>query len=152
MENVVPHPRQPSGFRLHELTDLILASYYAAYNTLGSKFPENVHRNALVIELNLRGLSTQVERPFTIEYKGHVVGSYRADLIVEGRVMVECKVVDRIIGAHKAQLLNYLRATGIEVGLLLNFGVDPSVSRLDKPSDGHRFAQKRTALQEQQET
>ena len=120
--------------KLENLTDAIICCFYTVYNTLGYGFLEKVYENALLMELEKRGLRAQRQHPITVFYNGKVVGEYFADILVEGKVIVEIKATTNIIPEHEAQLLNYLKATGIEVGLLLNFGPTPQVRRrvLDK--------------------
>jgi len=105
-----------------ELTQRILAGAFAVHNTLGCGFLEKIYSNALLIELRNIGLVCEHEIPFKVRYKEFVVGDYCADLIVERRVLVELKACAGLESAHEAQLLNYLKASGIQVGLLLNFG------------------------------
>lgn len=112
-----------------ELTEKIIAAFYAVYNTLGTGFLEKVYRNALALELAKRGLDTQIEVPIRVYYDGVEVGEYFADLVVQKCVLVELKAVEKVSGEHEAQLLHYLRATDYEVGLLLNFGPEPLVRR-----------------------
>ena len=88
---------------------------------LGPGFLEKVYENALLIELRERGLKTEKQVPIGVEYKGHSVGEYIADLLVEKKVIIELKTVENITSLHEAQLLNYLKARGIKVGLLVNF-------------------------------
>ena len=99
------------------------------YNTLGHGFLEKVYENALVIELRRMGLKAAQQRPIRILYDGHEIGDYFADVVVEDLVIVELKAAAAIDKAREAQLLNYLRATKIEVGLLLNFGLKPEFRR-----------------------
>lgn len=96
---------------------------------LGFGFLEKVYENALAYELEQTGLKVNQQKSITVFYKGKPVGEYYADLIIENLVIVELKVAEKIIEAHVAQLLNYLRATEIEVGLLLNFGQKPDYKR-----------------------
>jgi GxxExxY protein len=112
-----------------ELTEKIIAAFYAVYNTLGTGFLEKVYRNALALELAKRGLDAQIEVPIRVYYDGVEVGEYFADLVVQKCVLVELKAVEKVSGEHEAQLLHYLRATDYEVGLLLNFGPEPLVRR-----------------------
>lgn len=105
-----------------ELTGQIIKSYYKVYNTLGHGFIESVYHNSMIVELVSQGRKVETEKPIAVYYEGKVVGTFAADLIVEGRVIVELKAKDRLIEAHEAQLINYLRATEIEIGLLFNFG------------------------------
>lgn len=112
-----------------EITSKIIAAFYAVYNTLGYGFLEKVYENALIIELEKRGLTVRQQVPIQVYYEGKVVGEYFADLLVGDKVIVELKAVKEIIDAHEAQLVNYLKATNIEVGLLLNFGTEAKFKR-----------------------
>jgi GxxExxY protein len=112
-----------------ELTDAVICCFYTVYNTLGFGFLEKVYENALVIELEKRGIRARAQQPITVMYNGKAVGEYFADILVEDALVVEIKSVRTIVSEHEAQLLNYLKATGKEVGLLLNFGVSPEVRR-----------------------
>ena len=108
---------------LHEeITSSIIAAYYDVYNTLGYGFLEKVYENALIFELQKRGLSVEQQMPIKVYYEGQVVGEYFADLLVNDLVILELKAAEQIIKAHEAQLTNYLKATDLEVGLILNFG------------------------------
>jgi len=112
-----------------ELTDAILRSFYKVYNGLGQGFLEKVYENALLIELRKAGLKVETQHPIAVLYDGQSVGEYYADLIVADLVIVELKAAAVLDRAHEAQLLNYLRATDIEMGLLLNFGARPEFKR-----------------------
>lgn len=112
-----------------ELTEQIIGAYYDVYNELGYGFLEKVYENALTIASRRVGLNVLQQAPITVKFDGDVVGEYFADLLVNGLVVVEIKAVERLIDAHEAQVLNYLKATGIEVGLLLNFGPSPEIKR-----------------------
>lgn len=105
-----------------DTTGAIIKSFYTVYNSLGYGFLEKVYENALVIELLELGLAVEQQKPINVFYRGRLVGEYFADLVVANVVIVELKTAAAISPAHEAQLLNYLRATEIEVGLLLNFG------------------------------
>ena len=111
------------------LTDAVISCFYAVYSTLGHGFLEKVYENALLHELNKRGIRAEAQRPISVRYDGKVVGEYFADLIVEDCLIVEIKSVRCLLPEHEAQLLNYLKATDIEVGLLLNFGPKPELKR-----------------------
>jgi GxxExxY protein len=116
--------------RLHsQLTDLIICCFYNVYNVLGYGFLEKVYENALQIELEKIGIEATTQVPISVSYSGRVVGDYFCDLLVDNRVIVEIKAAQVLMAGHEAQLLNYLKATGLEVGLLLNFGPDPQVRR-----------------------
>src|SRR4051812_34302050 len=112
-----------------ELTDRIIKSFYKVYNTLGFGFLENVYRNALEIELRKCGLSVARQVRFEVRYDGQVVGTYFADLVVEGLVILELKAASSLVADNCSQLINYLKASKIEVGLLLNFGPRPELQR-----------------------
>jgi len=112
-----------------ELTEKIIGAFYNVYNTLGYGFLEKVYENALKIELSDSGLKVVAQMPILVHYKEQVVGEYFADLCVENAVIVEVKAAECLSEAHEAQLINYLKATGIEVGLVLNFGKKPEFSR-----------------------
>ena len=112
-----------------ELTSEILNSFYEVYNTLGYGFLEKVYENALLDELKRRGLKADAQRAIDVYYKGKSVGRYYADIIVDNKVILEIKVVECLSEKHGYQLINYLRSTDIEVGLLLNFGKSPSFVR-----------------------
>lgn len=112
-----------------EITDKILKAFYTVYNVLGYGFLEKVYGNALHIELAKMGLKVVKQHPIKVQYDGQQVGEYFADLIVEDLVIVELKAAEGIVEEHEHQLLNYLKATTIEVGLLLNFGRKPQFKR-----------------------
>lgn len=112
-----------------ELTEQVIQMFYKVYNALGHGFLEKVYENAMFHELTLAGLQVKRQQPITVFYDGVEVGSYYADLIVEGLVIVELKAAESICEEHECQLINYLKATDMEVGLLLNFGKKPQVKR-----------------------
>ena len=105
-----------------ELTDTILTAAFKVSNTLGAGFLEKVYENSLGVELRKSGSVVEVQKAYTVRYEGMIVGDYVADLVIDGKVIVECKAVTSLDPVHEAQLMNYLRASGIRVGLLLNFG------------------------------
>jgi len=111
------------------LTDKIIKAFYKVYNTLGYGFLEKVYENALIIELENNGLNVEAQKPISVLYENRVVGDYFADLCVAGTVIIELKASETLSKAHETQLINYLKATGIEVGLLLNFGKKPEFVR-----------------------
>ena len=116
---------------LHEeLTKAAIGAFYRTYNGLGFGFLESVYVNALMMELTALGLHVERERRVEVRYKGEVVGEYRCDLIVEGKVVVEVKASERLGEAAERQLYNYLRCGDLEVGLLLHFGLRPKFRRL----------------------
>ena len=112
-----------------ELTGQIIKTFYKVYNGLGYGFIESIYHNAMILELTDAGLRVETEKPIAVYYNGRVVGTFAADLIVENRIILELKAKEKLLEAHEAQLLNYLRATEIEVGLLLNFGKAPEFKR-----------------------
>jgi GxxExxY protein len=115
---------------LHEeLTEDILNAFYEVYNDLGYGFLEKVYQNALFYELKERAYEVIPQQRCPVYYKGKEVGEYFSDMVVEGLVILELKAVDSIIDVHKKQLQNYLKASSIEVGLILNFGKKPSFHR-----------------------
>ena len=106
---------------INDLTYLINGAIFEVNRILGPGFLEKVYENALLMELKARGLKAAAQYPIKVKYKDLIVGEYFADLLVEDQVIIELKTVDRIEKIHEAQLLNYLKATGIKVGLLVNF-------------------------------
>ena len=112
--------------RLDQITKGIIGASYTVANCLGQGFLEKVYENALAVELRNLGLSVDQQKALEVRYQGVVVGDYVADMLVEGSVLVELKAVKQFDEVHLAQCLNYLKATGLKVCLLLNFGT-PSV-------------------------
>lgn len=121
-----------------ELTGKILGAFFQLHKELGFGFSEKVYEAALEILLLELGLIVERQKDIFVYYHGKVIGEYKADLIVNGVVLIELKSVERLIDAHDAQLLNYLKATEIEVGLLLNFGREAQFHRkiYDNPRKG----------------
>ncbi|QJR38247.1 GxxExxY protein [Gemmatimonas groenlandica] len=113
-----------------EVTRQIIGAFYEVYNELGYGFPEATYGAAMAIAMKDRGLEFLREQPLVVRYKGHVVGDYRADYIVEGKIIVELKAVEALAAAHDSQVLSYLRASGLTVGLVLNFGAKAGVRRV----------------------
>jgi GxxExxY protein len=113
-----------------ELTHRILRVFYAVYNELGYGFLESVYRESMRLALAEAGLEAGVEVPIPVYFKGHSVGKFKAGMRVERRVLLELKCARALDRFHEAQLLNYLRATDVEVGRLLNFGQRPQFRRL----------------------
>jgi len=105
-----------------DITDKIIQAFFKVYNTLGYGFSENVYQNALLIELVKLGFQPEPEKRIMVYYEGRMVGEYRADIVVDQVVAVELKAVQALLEEHEIQLQTYLKATCIEVGLLLNFG------------------------------
>jgi len=112
-----------------EITEKVIKAFYNVYHGLGYGFLEKVYENAMAIELRKMGISFVQQSPISVYYDGETVGEYFADLLVEGKVTVELKATQKLADEHEAQLLNYLKATPCEVGLLLNFGPKPQIAR-----------------------
>lgn len=119
-----------SSYKHSELTDLVIGVFYDVYNELGFGFLESVYRNSLRLALIQKGLTVDKEVSVSVFFRGHSVGDFHADLVVNGVLLLELKTAERIIPAHESQLLNYLRSTELEIGLILNFGPRPQVRRL----------------------
>ncbi len=115
-----------------ETTEKVLKAFYEVYNALGGGFLESVYHNAMEIALQDLGISSERERAIEVRFRGRIVGEFRADFLVEQCVIVELKACKEIDNTHIAQTINYLKATGVEVGLLLNFGPKPEFKRLVK--------------------
>lgn len=122
--------RALSELKHMEITDKVLYTFYKiVYPQLGYGFLERVYENAMMIALHAQGLHVKQQYRVDVYFQGHVVGDYFADLLVNDAVIVELKAASQIMNEHEAQLLNYLRGTPYEVGLLLNFGPKPDVRR-----------------------
>ena len=107
----------------HEkITEKIIGCAYKVYNTIGFGFLESVYEKSLLIELRKEGLTAESQKRIQISYDNEVVGDFTADIVVENKVIIEIKAIERLTKAHEIQLVNYLVATGISVGLLINFG------------------------------
>jgi len=106
---------------INDITYTINGAVFEVNRSLGPGFLEKVYENALMIELKSRGLKAESQVPVKVYYKDKTVGEYVADIIVENKIIVELKTVEKIEKIHEAQLLNYLKATGLQVGLLVNF-------------------------------
>jgi len=116
-------------FKYKDITEKIIKAFYQVYNTLGYGFLEKVYENAMLIELKKLGLTAIPQSPIKVYYEEQIVGEYFADILVNEKVIVEIKSAKSLTEGNEAQLLNYLKATDIEVGLLLNFGPKPEVKR-----------------------
>jgi GxxExxY protein len=119
-----------SKYKHSELTDLIIAVFYEVYNELGFGFLESVYRKSLCLALLQKGVSVEQEVPVTVFFRGQNVGDFRADLVVDRTILLELKTAEQIVAAHESQVLNYLRSTALELGLILNFGPKPQVRHL----------------------
>ncbi|MEA9415240.1 GxxExxY protein [Flavobacterium sp. PL02] len=124
-----------AGLLHKKITDSILKAYYAVYNQLGYGFLEKVYQNAMYFELKSLGYKVEAQKQIKVYFKSQLVGEYYADLLVEDKVIVELKACELLMNVHIAQLMNYLKATEIEVGLLLNFGEDPEFKRIIYTND-----------------
>jgi len=118
-----------ADYLFKEETDKIIGAFYKVYRTLGYGFLERVYQNALYYELMDLGLDCKVQYPIQVYYEGHIVGEYVADMLINNHLILELKSVESLSPAHEFQLINYLKATRIEVGLLLNFGEHAQVKR-----------------------
>lgn len=127
------------NFLHKKLSDSILKIYYGVYNQLGYGFLEKVYQNAMYLELKSQGYKVDAQKQIKVFYKNQVVGEYYADLFVEDSIMLELKACECLMDAHKAQLINYLKATEIEIGLLLNFGEKPEFKRIIYTNDRKKF-------------
>lgn len=112
-----------------DLTDRVIGIFYAVYNELGQGFLESVYENALAIALRENGLIVQQQACLTVRFREQIVGDFKVDLLVSERLIIELKAVTQLMPAHEAQLVNYLKASGLHVGLLLNFGNRPQFKR-----------------------
>jgi len=111
-----------SGLQFGKITEAIIGCAFEVINELGIGFLESVYEKSLALALQEKGFQVQCQQPIQVRFRNRVVGEFYADLLVEGRVIVELKAVKAIGPEHQAQVINYLKATGIEVGLLINFG------------------------------
>jgi GxxExxY protein len=122
--------KQQPILKHRDITGKILRAFYKkVYHQLGYGFREKVYENALALELRRMGMKVEQQKEINVYYEGEIVGEYYADLLVQDLVIVELKAASKIIEDHEAQLLNYLRATPYEIGLLLNFGPKPDFRR-----------------------
>lgn len=119
-----------SGLLHKELSGRVLNAFHQVYNELGTGFLEIAYRRAMQIALADMGLPYASEVPVIVYFRGQSIGQYRMDLVIDDRIIVECKAAERLGAAYEAQLLNYLRATQYHVGILLNFGATPTFKRL----------------------
>ena len=121
---------------LHKkITDDILKVYYDIYNQLGYGFLEKVYQNSMYLELKSKGYKVEAQKQIKVYFKNQLVGEYYADLLTEDKIIIELKACELLMNVHIAQLMNYLKATEIEVGLLLNFGEEPEFKRIIYTND-----------------
>ena len=114
------------------MTDLItkiIKASYNVHNTLGAGYLEKVYRNAMLIELRDMGINAEYEYPIQVQYKNHCVGEFYADILVEEMIILELKAIENLHVIHEVQLVNYLKGTGIDIGLLINFGSSVTVKK-----------------------
>lgn len=125
-----------------ELTRSVIGSFFTVYNHLGHGYLENVYVGSMMVELQKRNHRVEREVPTAVQYEGVVVGTYRVDLLVEGRLVVEIKAAERISNEQERQLRNYLKCTGLELGLLFCFGLKPQFRRYIQTQEqkGHAVA------------
>tara|TARA_R110002050_G_scaffold104106_1_gene213463 strand:- start:1099 stop:1479 length:381 start_codon:yes stop_codon:yes gene_type:complete len=119
-----------SHFLYKELTSLAIEAFYSVYNEMGHGFLEKVYQEAMLIELKDLGLDVKGNVPIKVYYKERLIGRYFADIILESRIVLELKTSSKLQAAHEFQVLNYLKATELEIGMLFNFGVKPDFKRL----------------------
>ena len=117
------------NYEYSNITKRIINAYYQVYNQLGYGFLEKVYERAMMLELPKDGLRCENQKNIKVYYEGIEIGDYYADIVVENCVIIELKAVETIAPEHEVQLVNYLKATEIEVGLLLNFGPEPQFKR-----------------------
>ena len=118
-----------------ELTGEIIKIFYEVYNELGYGFLEKVYQNTMYFELKSLGYKVEAQKQIKVYFKKQLVGEYYSDLLVEDKVIVELKATELIMNVHVAQIMNYLKATPIEVGMLLNFGEEPEFKRIIYTND-----------------
>jgi len=116
-------------FKYKELTEKIINIFYMVYNKLGYGFLEKVYENAIMIEFKKEGIPAVSQSPIKVFYEGEIIGDYYTDILVDNKVIVEIKASKHLVKENEAQLINYLKATNSEVGLLLNFGTKPEIKR-----------------------
>ena len=116
-------------FKYKELTEKIIKIFYKVYNKLGYGFLEKVYENAMMIDFKREGVPSVSQSAIKVYYEDEIVGEYFADILVDDKIIVEIKAARNLASEHEAQLLNYLKATSIEVGLLVNFGPKPEIKR-----------------------
>ena len=122
-----------------ELAEKVIGVFYDVYNELGFGFLESVYQSAIIQALRSVGLKADGQTKLPVYFRGIVVGDYIADIVVESKLLLELKAADDLASAHDAQLLNYLKATTVELGLLLNFGPKPKIKRLVFSNDRKRL-------------
>ncbi len=124
-----------STLKHEELTEKIIGTFYEVYNELGFGFLESVYEEAMLIALSKKGLAVEQQVQIPVWFRGQRIGQFEADLVVNEKVILELKAVRTVVDVHKAQLLNYMKATEIEVGMLLNFGHKAEFKRMAFDND-----------------
>ena len=124
------------SIKYDKLTENIIRIFYKVYNKLGYGFLEKIYENAMMVEMEKENIAAISQAPIKVIYDDKILGEYFADILVDGKVIVEIKAAKNLAPENEAQLLNYLKATDIEVGLLLNFGSKPQIKR--KVLDNYR--------------
>ena len=132
------------NYKHSEITEQIIKAFYNVYNTLGYGFLEKVYENAMLIELKKVGLNAIAQQPIRVYYDSAEIGVYFADILVENKVILELKTAEGIASENEAQLINYLRATDIEIGLVLNFGKKP---QFKKKAFSNEFKDNKTTVE-----
>lgn len=117
------------NYKHAEITNKIIKAYFNVYNKLGFGFLEKVYEHAMMIELPKNGLECKSQYPISVNYDAQKIGEYYADILVNDLVIIELKAAENLCKEHEAQLINYLKATNLEVGILLNFGKEPQFKR-----------------------
>jgi GxxExxY protein len=120
----VTQRRVEVGERANQLSNLVIGAALEVHRTLGPGFLESAYEEALCVELDLRGIGYRRQVPIQLAYKDRPIGSARLDLLVESKLIIELKAVDGLLPIHQAQVISYLRATGLQLGLLINFNVE----------------------------
>ncbi|MDP8200984.1 MAG: GxxExxY protein, partial [Candidatus Tenebribacter burtonii] len=121
--------RDPKNYKYSDLTEKIIKEVYYVFNKLGSGFLEKVYEKALIHRLNLIGLNAESQKPIHVRMDGILVGGYYADIVVDDKIIIELKAKNLLVKIDEVQLVNYLKATKIEVGLLINFGEKIEIRR-----------------------
>jgi len=134
-----------STLKHQELSDKIIAVFFKVYNTLGYGFLEKVYENALMIEFRRESIKAVAQSPIKVKYENEIVGEYFSDILVDDKIIIEIKAASVLTKDHEAQLLNYLKATDIEVGLLVNFG--PKLEFKRKVYDNDKKISKNKSVQ-----
>jgi GxxExxY protein len=130
----------PDKFLHREVTEKVIGVFYDVYNEFGYGFLESVYQGAMLMALGQSGLRVSSLVKIPVFFRGRQIGDFIADLLVEDKVILELKAVSELNPAHEAQLLNYLKATPMEIGLLLNFGPKPKVKRMAFANDRKRLS------------